>query len=66
MTAIKPCPFCGVTDVGFHEGSTFRWVFAHCKNCGAQAPEVRRDTLTSDEDADLSEALEEWNRRDGK
>lgn len=70
MTTIKPCPFCGLPDVGFKEGSTFRWVVAVCHNCGAQAPEVRSDMLSDDPlDAgkkDRANALEAWNRRNGE
>lgn len=40
-----PCPFCGSTKIGFADGSTFRWLAAVCENCGAQAEEVRIDTL---------------------
>jgi len=63
-----PCPFCGSENVEVCDGSTFRWVYAGCGDCGAQAGEVRRQTLgegTAEEweaAAKLS-AIVEWNRR---
>lgn len=63
-----PCPFCGSTAVKVCEGSTFRWRFATCLECGAQAGEVRAQTLgdgdkTAWEDAAHDDAIAEWNRR---
>lgn len=68
MTDPKPCPFCGGTNIGVAEGSTFRWVFACCAGCGAQAGEVRVQTLgegTTDEWAANArlDAMDEWNKR---
>lgn len=63
-----PCPFCGSNRVSANEGSTFRWVYAGCDECGAQAGEVRKQTLgtgTREEwDAAAKDvAIQEWNRR---
>jgi Lar family restriction alleviation protein len=68
MTDLLPCPFCGATSVSVREGSTFRWRYASCDECGAQAGEVRRQTLgegTKEEwEAEATRsALAEWNRR---
>ena len=69
MTAdIKPCPFCGHVGVTVHDGSTFRWRYASCDACGAQAPEVRVQTLGADERdaweaAAEADAVKEWNTR---
>lgn len=64
---IKPCPFCGKTDVTYVEGETFRWMAVQCNYCGAQAGEVRVTTRnTTVEKADKSaksRALIEWNTR---
>lgn len=69
MTAeLKPCPFCGGTDISVTEGETFRWVNATCAECGAQSGEVRvtvRGVLPSDQwrakcDA---HAFKAWNTR---
>ena len=65
---LLPCPFCGGRKVSVHEGSTFRWRFAACDNCGAQTGEVRCQTMgdgTKEEweaQAKLY-AIAEWNRR---
>ena len=68
MSEIKPCPFCGCPDVEVYEGSTFRWRFASCENCGAQSGEVRVQTMGEGdqkvwEAQAKKEALEEWNKR---
>jgi hypothetical protein len=38
---IKPCPFCGGTNIHVREGSTFKWVQPECMDCGATSGEVR-------------------------
>lgn len=63
-----PCPFCGGTSVRTMDGSTFRWRVAYCCNCGAQAGEVRIQTLGNGTKAQWNEraeadAIEEWNKR---
>lgn len=67
MTA-KPCPFCGGSRVSVREGSTFRWLYASCDECGAQAGEVRVQTLgegTNEQWRAVGEAdaMEAWNTR---
>lgn len=42
---LLPCPFCGGKSVSVEEGSTFRWVYASCDDCGAQCGEVRKQTM---------------------
>lgn len=62
-----PCPFCGSTSISTYDGSTFRWMYAGCDECGAQAGEVRIDTLGTDREAARSaaqiDAITEWNKR---
>lgn len=63
-----PCPFCGSQKIEVFDGSSFRWVFAGCDDCGAQAGEVRRQTTgagTREEWQHKAEvdAVTEWNRR---
>lgn len=63
-----PCPFCGSTSIDVMNGSTFRWRFAYCMACGAQAGEVRAQTLGEGtpeawEIAAKIRAIEEWNVR---
>ena len=65
--SLKPCPFCGGTNIQTAEGSTFRWVHAYCAGCGAQSCEVRKATLADDQTAAQLEAeadaIAEWNTR---
>jgi Lar family restriction alleviation protein len=67
MSELKPCPFCGGTNIETEQGSTFRWEVAYCIDCDAHAGEVRKDTLNDDVDvAEQQAALDavaEWNRR---
>lgn len=65
---VRPCPFCGETDVDVYEGSTFRWRYAGCGMCGAQAGEIRCQTMGEGtkeewEAAARIRAIEEWNQR---
>lgn len=62
-----PCPFCGGTKLHTYPGSTFRWRYAACDECGAQTGETRINTMTQprpqaidDAQADL---LKDWNTR---
>lgn len=63
----KPCPFCGHSEIGVVEGESFRYCRSMCAYCGAQSPEVRKDTMADDRDSAESEAharaIEEWNTR---
>lgn len=63
-----PCPFCGSTEVSVIEGSTFRWMVAQCDGCGAQAGEVRVQTLGDGAKEEWLaqgriDAIAEWNKR---
>ena len=62
-----PCPFCGGDDIWTYAGSTFRWRYAACSECGAQSGEVRIDTIGKARHAAVAEAdkecLVEWNHR---
>jgi len=61
------CPFCGGTDIAIMDGSTFRWVFAACQDCGGACGEVRVQTTGKPRDEALVEAgqraIAEWNTR---
>ena len=62
-----PCPFCGGTKIATYEGSTFRWRYAACNGCGAQAGEVRIETISLPRPEAIAQAdkelLAEWNTR---
>lgn len=65
---LKPCPFCGGVGLDFDEGSTFRWIVASCKSCGATAGEVRVQAVGAGDkeqwmEAARREAIEQWNTR---
>ena len=59
--AIKPCPWCGATELAFRDGSTYRWGVAECSACGASAGETRREY--PDTGAWHADAIAAWNRR---
>lgn len=68
MTDVVPCPFCGGVIVKVIQGTTFRWRLVQCQECGAQAGEVRIQTLGDGtivewEKVAEKDAMEEWNRR---
>ena len=58
MDKLKPCPFCGSTEIDFGIGTgTLRgFGYVQCENCGAEIREV-----TKCKNADT--AIEAWNRR---
>lgn len=48
---LKPCPFCGSTDIDFIDDD---WVgYVYCTNCGVETPNYKPSTG----------AVEAWNRR---
>ena len=73
---MKPCPFCGSTDVSvildrtaeYHMNgkdtpcSASKRVFAYCNYCEASGPIATVDTVYPEEDK--AAAMEKWNRRD--
>ncbi len=65
---LKPCPFCGCHSVDVYEGTSFRWRYAMCNDCGARSGEVRVQTLGegTPEQWDAqgrSDAIAAWNTR---
>lgn len=64
---LKPCPFCGGSNISVIQGSTFRWRLAEC-DCGARAGEVRIQTMGDGTQAQWEaqaavDAIKEWNTR---
>jgi hypothetical protein len=62
---LKPCPFCGGTDISAVEGSTFRWAYLACNTCGGNRGDCRKanSALTADAPENMVELAEDWNRR---
>ena len=65
-----PCPFCGSTYIDVAEGSSFRWMVASCRGCGAQSGDVRVQTIGAGTPKQWHErgkrdAIAEWNKRAG-
>jgi len=52
---LKPCPFCGGTDVNLHHSAKTFMSWVSCKSCGLDAPS---ETGVTDE-----EAITYWNTR---
>ena len=67
LQGVLPCPFCGCKTATTYPGSTFRWRYVGCDECGAQSGEVRINTMTIPRPQAIAEAdpelLVEWNRR---
>jgi Lar family restriction alleviation protein len=63
---VKPCPFCGSTDIIITDGTSYRWIVAKCNSCDAQSGEVRSSLDLSTKVRELkerSDAFAEWNKR---
>jgi Lar family restriction alleviation protein len=64
ITKPLPCPFCGGERVSIREGSTYRWAFAECDECGASAGDIRRQYGQGVDDPEVvADATAEWNKR---
>jgi Lar family restriction alleviation protein len=66
MKDLLPCPFCGSENINLHQGSSFRWVYMGCDDCGAQTGEYRFHTLVEQEQGKieaLQDGVKEWNTR---
>lgn len=63
----RPCPFCGGTSIWTYPGSTFRWRYAGCGECGATCGEVRMNTISIPRPEAIARAndelIAEWNKR---
>lgn len=53
MTDLKPCPFCGCSDVGAYENYSMCAVEVVCQECNAIVRSYRN----------LDDAIRKWNRR---
>lgn len=52
---LKPCPFCGSTDVHIHEKETKTFSYICCYECLA--------SFWQQEACDVEDNIEAWNRR---
>ncbi len=64
MTELKPCPFCGSTNLGFVAESYmgFDTIWIRCYGCG-QAVKVDSNDYAGISDKAEARAIEAWNRR---
>jgi len=62
LPELLPCPFCGGTKIDLSEGTTFRWRYIGCGECGAQM-EFHSDNRFEPTDETWHDAAEAWNRR---
>lgn len=54
-TELKPCPFCGSTNLVVDSSDMYRW-YVECWDCEADGPFADDEGL----------AIEAWNKREGK
>lgn len=47
MTTLLPCPLCGgISGYAIHQGTTYRWWYLCCKDCGDEVGECGSDRDT--------------------
>ena len=71
MSKLKPCPFCGSTDVGEEYGgciNTSKGLHqsgeVECYTCGAQSATISHNEKDNNGLEDLGDAVKDaWNRR---
>ena len=58
MNKLKPCPFCGSTDIdyGVYTGTMRGFDYVQCQECGAEIHAAEGKEY-------LKEVIERWNRR---
>lgn len=63
-TELKPCPFCGATNVGTYpdQNQGYKWGFAECE-CSARGPEVRTQYEEGPDAPWRNVAIAAWNDR---
>lgn len=62
---LKPCPFCGSRHIEAFEGSTFRWGYLACADCGGTRGDCRKadSALPADHERNIAAFAEDWNHR---
>ena len=65
MLELKPCPFCGGTNIQAVEGSTHRWGYLACNDCGGNRGDCRKAdiALPASHDTNCTAFAADWNAR---
>ena len=66
MPELKPCPFCGCTDIRLVGGDSI--TILHCRKCKAEMCRTASDGdefFAEETDKTKKAAIEAWNRRTG-
>ena len=61
---LKPCPFCGGSNIEVREAKDADWQYvAHCMSCGAEGPFVSTEPGRTPHTTARAKAGVEWNTR---
>ena len=65
MVELKPCPWCAGTSIQAFEGSTHRWGYLACNDCGANKGDCRKAdiSLPATHETNLAAFALDWNTR---
>ena len=65
MAELRPCPFCGGTNVHAVEGSTHRWGYLACNDCGGNRGDCRKAdiSLPASHENNIAAFAIDWNTR---
>ena len=65
MIELKPCPFCGGTNIQAYEGSTHRWGYLACGDCGGNRGDCRKVdfSLPAGNAINIAGFADDWNAR---
>ncbi len=63
--ALLPCPFCGSANIIILKGSSYRWGYYACNNCGANKGDCRKKapTLPMEHPINAERFALDWNDR---
>lgn len=65
MLDLKPCPFCSGTNIHAVEGSTHRWGYLECNDCGGNRGDCRKAdiSLPASHETNRVAFAADWNAR---